>query len=202
MHKKTSRWVLRGGAMGRESSVQRSWRDCAPLFTVGRMAKVTFRNEPTTTSGELPAVGSAIPSFELVGGDMGTVRDSEFAGKKLVLNIFPSLDTGVCAQSVRTFNKVAADVDDTVVLCISKDLPFAQQRFCAAEGIDNVVAASAFRSTFGEDYGVVMQGSPIEGLLARSVVVTDADHNVVHTELVGEIANEPDYDAAKEALGK
>lgn len=166
------------------------------------MANVTFRNEPTTTSGELPTVGSAIPSFELVGGDMGAVRDTDFTGKRLVLNIFPSLDTGVCAESVRKFNKLAADFDDTVVLCISKDLPFAQQRFCAAEGIDNVVSASAFRSTFGEDYGVIMQGSPIEGLLARSVVVTDTNHNIVHTELVGEIANEPDYDAAKEALSK
>ena len=131
---------------------------------------------------------------------MAPVTDKDFAGKKLVLNIFPSLDTGVCAQSVRAFNELAASLEDTVVLCISKDLPFAQQRFCAAEGIENVVSASAFRSTFGEDYGVIMQGSPIQGLLARSVVVTDADHKIVHTELVPEIANEPDYEAAKKAL--
>lgn len=164
------------------------------------MATVTFRNEPTTTSGELPAVGEALPAFALVGGDMAPVTDKDFAGKKLVLNIFPSLDTGVCAQSVRAFNELAASLEDTVVLCISKDLPFAQQRFCAAEGIENVVSASAFRSTFGEDYGLIMQGSPIQGLLARSVVVTDADHKIVHTELVPEIANEPDYEAAKKAL--
>ena len=131
---------------------------------------------------------------------MAPVTDKDFAGKKLVLSIFPSLDTGVCAQSVRAFNELAASLEDTVVLCISKDLPFAQQRFCAAEGIENVVSASAFRSTFGEDYGVIMQGSPIQGLLARSVVVTDADHKIVHTELVPEIANEPDYEAAKKAL--
>lgn len=164
------------------------------------MANVTFRDEPTTTSGELPEVGSALPSFELVGSDMGTVTDSDYAGKRLVLNIFPSLDTGVCAQSVRNFNKLATEFDNTEIICVSKDLPFAQQRFCAAEGIDNVTVASAFRSKFGEDYGVIMQGSPIEGLLARSVVVTDADHNIVHTELVSEIANEPNYDAAKAAL--
>lgn len=164
------------------------------------MATVTFKNEPTTTSGELPAAGEALPAFELVGGDMGTLTDKDFAGKKIVLNIFPSLDTGVCAQSVRAFNELAANFEDTVVLCVSKDLPFAQQRFCAAEGIENVVSASAFRSTFGEDYGVILQGSPIKGLLARSVVVTDADHKIVHTELVPEIANEPDYEAAKKAL--
>ena len=164
------------------------------------MATVSFRNEPTTTSGELPAVGESLPAFELVGGDMAPVTDKDFAGKKIVLNIFPSLDTGVCAQSVRAFNELAANFEDTVVLCVSKDLPFAQQRFCAAEGIENVVSASAFRSTFGEDYGVILQGSPIKGLLARSVVVTDADHKIVHTELVPEIANEPDYEAAKNAL--
>ena len=164
------------------------------------MANVTFRNDPTTTSGELPAVGETLPAFELVGGDMNPVTDQDFAGKRIVLNIFPSVDTGVCAQSVRQFNELAAGLDNTVVLCVSKDLPFAQQRFCGAEGIDNVISASAFRSTFGEDYGVIMEGSPIKGLLARSVVVTDADHKIIHTELVPEIANEPDYEAAQQAL--
>lgn len=164
------------------------------------MATVTFRNEPTTTSGELPGVGSALPSFELVGTDMAPVTNADFAGKKLVLNIFPSVDTGVCAQSVRTFNRLAADVDGTEVICVSKDLPFAQQRFCAAEGIDHVTSASAFRSAFGEDFGLTMQGSPIEGLLARAVIVTDENHTIVHTELVPEIAQEPDYDAAVKAL--
>ena len=164
------------------------------------MATVTFRNEPTTTSGELPAVGEALPAFELVGGDMAPVTDTDFAGKKLVLNIFPSLDTGVCAQSVRAFNELAASLEDTVVLCISKDLPFAQQRFCAAEGIESVEALSAFRSSFAKDFGVELEGSPLEGLTARAVVVTDADHKVIHTELVSEITNEPDYQAAEDAL--
>lgn len=166
------------------------------------MADISFRTEPTTTSGELPAVGGSLPSFELVGGDMQPVTDADLAGKRIVLNIFPSVDTGVCAQSVRRFNELAAGFDNTVVLCVSKDLPFAQQRFCGAEGIENVVSASAFRSTFGEDYGVIMEGSPIKGLLARSVVVTDADHTIVHTQLVSDIADEPDYDAAAEALSK
>ena len=152
------------------------------------------------TVGELPAEGTSVRSFDLVGADLGPVASDEFTGQRMVLNIFPSLDTGVCAQSVRAFNELAANFEDTVVLCVSKDLPFAQQRFCAAEGIENVVTASAFRSTFGEDYGVILQGSPIKGLLARSVVVTDADHKIVHTELVPEIANEPDYEAAKKAL--
>lgn len=177
-------------------------RALGPLFMLGRMAEISFRNEPTTTSGELPGVGSALPNFELVGGDMQTVTDTDFTGKRIVLNIFPSVDTGVCAQSVRRFNEMAAGFDDTVVLCVSKDLPFAQQRFCGAEGIDSVVSASAFRSTFGEDYGVVMEGSPIKGLLARSVVVTDADHTIVHTQLVRDIADEPDYEAAEAALAK
>lgn len=177
-------------------------RAAGPLFKLGAMADISFRNEPTTTSGELPAVGEKLPSFELVGGDMNTVTDADFAGKRIVLNIFPSVDTGVCAQSVRRFNELAAGLDNTVVLCVSKDLPFAQQRFCGAEGIENVVSASAFRSTFGEDYGVIMEGSPIKGLLARSVVVTDADHKIIHTHLVDDIADEPDYDAAVEALSK
>lgn len=167
---------------------------------LGAMADISFRNEPTTTSGDLPAVGEKLPSFELVGGDMNAVTDADFAGKRIVLNIFPSIDTGVCAQSVRRFNEFAAGLDNTVVLCVSKDLPFAQQRFCGAEGIDNVVSASAFRSTFGEDYGIIMEGSPIKGLLARSVVVADADHNIIHTQLVDDIADEPNYDAAVEAL--
>ncbi len=191
------RWVIRVSVPG--LGLVRAFK-C--LFKLGAMANISFRNEPTTTSGELPAVGSALPSFELVGGDMNTVTDADFAGKRIVLNIFPSVDTGVCAQSVRRFNELAAGAENTVVLCVSKDLPFAQQRFCGAEGIDNVVTASAFRSTFGEDFGVIMEGSPIKGLLARSVVVTDADHNIVYTQLADDIANEPDYEAAKAALEK
>ncbi|AWB85081.1 thiol peroxidase [Corynebacterium liangguodongii] len=164
------------------------------------MATVTVKGNETTTSGDLPPVGEQLPAFELLGHDLSPITGADFSGKQLVLNIFPSLDTGVCAQSVRTFNKLAAGLDNTAVLCVSEDLPFAQQRFCAAEGIDNVTAASAFRSSFGEDFGVRLEGTPMKGLLARAVVVTDAAHNVIYTELVSEIGNEPDYDAAQAAL--
>ncbi|AKK11229.1 thiol peroxidase [Corynebacterium uterequi] len=164
------------------------------------MASVTFSNEPANTVGELPAVGAVIPDFELVGGDLSAVTPADFAGKKLVLNIFPSLDTDVCALSVKKFNSEAEKLDDAVVINISKDLPFAQGRFCEAHNIENSVAASAFRASFGEDYGVTLADSPLAGLLARSVVVTDAEHQVVYTELVSEITNEPDYDAALAAL--
>lgn len=119
------------------------------------------------TVGELPAEGTSVPAFDLVGADLGPVASDEFTGQRMVLNIFPSLDTGVCAQSVREFNKRASELQNTAVLCVSKDLPFAQARFCGAEGLDNVVTASAFRSSFGEDYGVTMTDGPLEGLLAR-----------------------------------
>ena len=138
---------------------------------------------------------------DLVGADLGPVASDEFTGQRMVLNIFPSLDTGVCAQSVREFNQRASELQNTTVLCVSKDLPFAQARFCGAEGIDNVKVGSAFRSSFGEDFGVTMADGPMAGLLARSVVVLDADGTVVHTELVPEITQEPDYDAAVAALG-
>ncbi|APT92428.1 hypothetical protein CPHO_05505 [Corynebacterium phocae] len=164
------------------------------------MTQITFKNEPANTCGELPAVGAPLPHFELVGGDLSTITGKDFAGKKLVLSFFPSVDTGVCAQSVRTFNEKAAGKEDTVVLVISADLPFAQGRFCSAEGIDNVVAGSTFRSSFGKDFGVELSDSPLEGLLARGVIVTDADHKVVYTQLVGEVTEEPDYDAAINAL--
>ncbi|MHA2789095.1 thiol peroxidase [Corynebacterium sp. S7] len=165
------------------------------------MANVTFKNEPATTIGELPAVGDQLPAFDLVGTDLASVTDSAFDGKRLILNIFPSLDTGTCAASVREFNKRATDLDeDTTVLCISKDLPFAHERFCTSNGIENVVNASAFRSSFGEDYGVTLLDSPLQGLLSRSVIVTDENHKVIYTQLVGEISEEPDYDSALAAL--
>lgn len=165
------------------------------------MANVTFDSAPTTTAGELPGKGDQLPSFELVGTDLSAVTDKDYQGKRLVLNIFPSLDTGVCANSVREFNKRAQDLgEDTVVLNVSKDLPFAHDRFLEDNGVDNVTTGSAFRSSFGDDFGVTLQGSPLEGLLSRSVVVTDADHKVIYTQLVDEITNEPDYDAAIDAL--
>lgn len=164
------------------------------------MADITFKDSPVTTIGELPAVGSKAPSFDLVGSDLSPVTLADFAGKKIVLNIFPSLDTGVCAQSVRTFNEKAAGLEGTVVLNVSLDLPFAQARFCGAEGIDNAIVASGFRSSFGSDYGVTFTSGPLEGLFSRSVVVIDGDGTVAYTQQVAETTHEPDYDAALAAL--
>lgn len=164
------------------------------------MATTAFRGESVHTIGELPGVGTSAPAFELVGSDLAPVRSQDFSGRRMVLNIFPSVDTGTCAMSVRRFNELAAQLENTVVVCASRDLPFAQARFCGAEGIEHVVMGSAFRSGFGDDYGVSMTDGPLEGLLARSVVVLDADGSVLHTQLVDEIADEPDYDAALAAL--
>ena len=164
------------------------------------MAQVTLRGNPFNTNGELPAVGSPAPGFSLVGSNLSEITADSLSGKKVVLNIFPSIDTPTCATSVRTFNERAAGRDDTVVLCVSEDLPFAAGRFCGAEGIENVKTGSAFRGSFADDYGVRLEDGPLAGLTARSVVVLDADGTVVYTELVGEIADEPDYDAALAAL--
>lgn len=163
------------------------------------MAQITFKGNPVHTVGELPAVGSPAPAFTLTGTDLGEVSKDQFAGKSYVLNIFPSIDTGVCAASVRTFNERVGG-SGTTVLCVSADLPFAQSRFCGAEGIENVSSASTFRSTFGSDYGITMTDGPLAGLLGRAVVVVGADGNVAYTELVPEIAQEPNYDAALAAL--
>ncbi|EJZ10090.1 thiol peroxidase [Mycolicibacterium vaccae] len=163
------------------------------------MAQITLRGNPINTVGELPAVGSAAPGFTLTGTDLGTVGADQFSGKPLLLNIFPSIDTPVCATSVRKFNESAAG-GGVSVLCVSKDLPFAQKRFCGAEGIENVTTASAFRDSFGDDFGVTIADGPMAGLLARAVVVVGADGNVAYTELVPEIGQEPDYDAALAAL--
>jgi thiol peroxidase len=164
------------------------------------MAQITLRGNPVHTVGELPEVGSSAPQFALTGNDLATVSSDDFRGRPVVLNIFPSIDTATCATSVRTFNQKAAARGDTTVLCVSNDLPFAQKRFCGAEGIDNVTTASAFRSTFGEDFGVRITDGALAGLLARAVVVLDADGKVAYTELVPEVANEPNYDAALGAL--
>ena len=164
------------------------------------MAQITLRGNPINTAGELPAVGSPAPAFTLTGADLGAVSSDQFNGKPVLLNIFPSVDTPVCATSVRTFDERAAATGATV-LCVSKDLPFAQQRFCGTEGIENVTTASAFRDSFGEDYGVSITDGPMAGLLARAVVVIGADGNVAYAQLVPEIAQEPDYDAALAAVG-
>ncbi len=159
------------------------------------MAQITLNGNPVNTVGELPAIGSKAPAFNLVGSDLWVVGTEQFRGKPVVLNIFPSVDIAICATTVRTFNERAAATGVSVV-CVSKDLPFAFQRFCSAEGIDNVKTASAFRDSFGEDFGVTITDGPMAGLLARAVVVIGADGNVAYTELVPEIEQEPDYDTA------
>lgn len=164
------------------------------------MADVTLRGNPFSTNGELPEVGSPAPPFSLVGSDLSEISTDSLRGKKVVLNIFPSIDTATCATSVRTFNERAAGRDDAVVLCVSEDLPFAAGRFCGAEGIANVKTGSAFRGDFANDYGVKLQDGPLAGLTARAVVVIDESGKVTHTQLVDEIASEPDYDAALAAL--
>ncbi|WP_137824638.1 thiol peroxidase [Brevibacterium sp. 2SA] len=165
------------------------------------MATTALEGNPVHTSGDLPAVGTQAPAYTLVGNDLGEVNSSEFADSRVVLNIFPSVDTGVCAASVRRFNELAASLENTTVVCVSNDLPFAQARFCGAESIDDVVTASAFRSAFGKEYGVTMVDGPLAGLLARAVVVLDDTGTVIYTQLVDEITTEPDYDAAMAALG-
>ena len=161
---------------------------------------VTLAGNPIEVGGHFPQAGEMVENFTLVGNDLADVSLNDFAGKRKVLNIFPSVDTGVCAQSVRTFNQRASSLDNAVVLCISADLPFAQARFCGAEGLDNVINLSTFRSSFAADYGVALTDSPLRGLTARAVVVLDENDKVLHSELVAEIANEPDYDAALAVL--
>ncbi|MCX7515035.1 thiol peroxidase [Frateuria sp. STR12] len=166
------------------------------------MSKVKFKGEPVEVTGAFPSKGAAAPAFTLVGKDLADVTLSSYAGQRKVLNIFPSIDTGVCAASVRRFNELAAKLENTVVLCISADLPFAQARFCGAEGLDRVVMLSTMRGRdFLGDYGVALATGPLAGLAARAVVVLDADNRVLHAQLVDELTNEPDYDAALAALG-
>jgi len=165
------------------------------------MAKITLKGNPVNTSGDLPAIGTRAPGFLLVKSDLSTLSLSELKGKKLLLNIFPSLGTSVCATALRKFNQMAAGMVNSTVLAISKDLPFVHRDFCAAEGIKNVITLSGFRDTaFGKNYGVDILDGLFEGLYARSVVVIDETGKVIYTELVREIGEEPDYDAALEAL--
>jgi thiol peroxidase len=164
------------------------------------MAEVTLGGNPVHTVGELPEIGTR-PDFSVTGSNLAEITAASLAGKKVVLNIFPSVDTPTCAQSVRHFNEAAAGLENTVVLCVSADLPFAQSRFCGAEGLTNVQTGSTFRSNFGQTFGLTLADSRMSGLLARSVVVLDENGTVVHTELVPEIANEPNYDDALSALG-
>ena len=165
------------------------------------MSQVTLKGTPFAVLGQFPQVGETVKDFRLVNGDLTDVGLQDFAGQRKVLNIFPSVDTPTCATSVRTFNAQAASLANTVVLCISADLPFAQKRFCAAEGLDKVVNLSTLRgAAFLTDYGVALASGPLAGLAARAVVVLDENNRVLHAELVSEIANEPDYAAALAAL--
>lgn len=160
------------------------------------MASITLKGNPIQTSGELPAVGQAAPDFQVTTTELSELSLSEMRGKKLVLNIFPSIDTGICAASVRRFNEAASQRPEVTVLNISADLPFAQKRFCGAEGLEKVQNASSFRSDFGQKYGVTIQDGPMKGLLARAVLVLDEQGKVLHAQLVPEIVQEPDYDGA------
>jgi len=165
------------------------------------MATVTFQGQPVQLCGELPAVGTKAPKFGGVRGDLSVLHLPDLLGKRVVLNIFPSLDTSVCAASVRRFNEEASALRDTVVLCVSKDLPFAQSRFCTTEGLTRVVPLSTFRcKCFDEHYGLAIADGPLKGLLARAVIVVDETGTIVYEQLVSEITDEPDYEAALSAL--
>lgn len=165
------------------------------------MATVTLKGNPINTCGNLPKTGEKAPNFTLTTTDLSSKTLADFKGHKLVLNIFPSIDTGTCAQSVRTFNKEASNLKNTKVICISNDLPFAQTRFCGAEGLDNVIMLSDFKkNTFGKDYGVEFIDGPLEALLSRSIVVIDENGTVQYTEQVTETVDEPNYETALEAL--
>ena len=165
------------------------------------MASITLGGNPVHTSGELPKVGTKLADFKLVKNDLSVATLSDFAGTNLVLNIFPSIDTGTCATSVRTFNATAVKLENTKVLCISRDLPFAQKRFCGAEGIENVVNLSDFKDgSFGKTNGLEIVDGVLAGLHSRCIIVVDASGSVIYTEQVAEIANEPNYEAALAAL--
>ncbi len=165
------------------------------------MAKITLQGNEIHTNGNLPEVGSTAPDFVLVNKDLENVSLSSFPGKKKLISIVPSLDTPVCATSTKKFNDYAKDHEDTVILVVAADLPFAMSRFCGAEGVENVIPLSVMRSKdFSSDYGVLIEDGPLAGITARALMVLDQDNSVIHTELVSEIADEPDYDAAIQAL--
>jgi thiol peroxidase len=167
------------------------------------MATITLRGSPTETIGELPAVGTEAPDFTVTRMDLSEIRLKNYLGKKIILNIFPSLDTTTCASAMRRFNEIATQFPGILILCVSADLPFAQQRFCSVEHLDNVLPVSVFRHpNFGKDYGVMIKDGPLSGLLSRGVVVIDENGKIIHTELVKELADEPNYLGIITALQK
>ncbi|MEN9648276.1 MAG: thiol peroxidase [Actinomycetota bacterium] len=161
---------------------------------------VTLGGNPVSVSGKLPATGKALPKFSLTTSALQDITNKDIAGKRVIFNIFPSIDTPTCASSTRKFNEIASSLSNTEIYCVSADLPFAQGRFCAAEGLSNVKTASSFRSNFGATFGVNLTSSVLKGVMARAVIVADEKGKVLHTELVSEIANEPNYDAAIDSL--
>ncbi len=174
---------------------------CFTLNAIHAMSTITFKGNPVQTSGTLPAVGTPAKDFTLIKSDLSPISLADLKGKKVILNIFPSIDTGICAASVRTFNQKAASLANTVVVCVSRDLPFAQARFCGAEGIENVITASDYATgSFGKDYGLEIIDPPFAHLHSRAVVVIDEAGKVAYTEQVPEIAQEPNYEAALAAL--
>ncbi len=164
------------------------------------MSIITFKGNPAHTTGELPQVGQTVSFSKMVKNDLSEVSVDNYAGKIKVISIFPSIDTGVCAASVRKFNEVASGLKNTVILNISPDLPFANARFCGAEGIANCETLSAFRNNFGKDWGITLIDTPLAGLFARAVVILSAENKVIYTELVSELTKEPNYEAALKAI--
>ncbi|MDO6737327.1 thiol peroxidase [Wenyingzhuangia sp. 2_MG-2023] len=164
------------------------------------MANITLKGNPIETIGDLPKIGTKAPEFTLTNTDLSEVKSTDLLGSNLILNIFPSVDTSTCATSIRKFNQKAASLDNTKVLCISKDLPFAHKRFCGAEGIENVLSLSDISGDFGKNYELTFANGPLKGLLSRAIVVVDTEGNVVYTEQVSETADEPDYGSALDAL--
>lgn len=164
------------------------------------MANITLKGNAISTKGELPTIGSELKNFTLVNDKLEDKNLNDYRGKKLIFNIFPSIDTGVCAASARKFNEEASSVENTIILNVSKDLPFALGRFCAAEGLDQVETLSDFRGSFGDDFGVIIENGPLAGLMSRAIIVTDEEGKVIYTEQVPEITQEPDYEKALNAV--
>lgn len=164
------------------------------------MANITLKGNAISTKGELPTIGSELKNFTLVNDKLEDKNLNDYKGKKLIFNIFPSIDTGVCAASARKFNEEASSVENTIILNVSKDLPFALGRFCAAEGLDQVETLSDFRGSFGDDFGVIIENGPLAGLMSRAIIVTDTEGKVIYTEQVPEITQEPDYEKALNAV--
>ena len=197
--KKTAKKTVKKSA--KKSAKKASKKKTAKKSAAKKKATmVTLGGNPVAISGSLPTKGSTLPKFALTTGTLQEINNASLKGKRIIFNIFPSIDTPTCATSTRTFNELAASLDNTEVYCVSADLPFAQGRFCGAEGISNVKTASSFRTNFGSAFGLTLMGGVLKGILARAVVVTDEKGKVLHTELVSEIANEPNYVAAINSL--